>query len=1665
MTKPQSPSTPLMASLEVGAEALDVIMETKEDVAASQTDLAAGPASQEAAQLLLGISAAVDAHIPPILSPKPMVDSPIIRPASPPAVSTAYPQTPPDDGAPSPHSGPQQLPPLPVDVVLPPSSPAGRSSRRAAATINNAVAGPSRLTRPEDNGKRPAHWMGEDNDTIRCICGLTEDDGYSIQCETCYAWQHMLCFRITDQALAPEVWYCELCEPRPVDAEWARDFMSKRLDDLYNKQVEDVKTPAPEKKTKSKPRAKRSRMGSVMVGEMDPESGKDQQSGTGAMGPPISKPRKKVNTGKRTKQSTTESTPGPMPRDPIPPLNLEGYYRQAWKMEYIPVEEVVFRNDRSRRLYQQFRRDQTEEEDVATPRKRSTPNPTGLPSPTETGVVRLSPDRLLPRPNFGILAPPVPPIHLSGPPSELAHAWEVRPVENSDSFLPPRYEQSSYSTFDSLGTYARPTIYAVFADEELDMGAFVGDFTGEVVDPRTYRSDPINQYSGLGTTKPHVRSIGPPVNLIIDARSYGCDLRYIRSGCHPNVVLRPYLCRSVDKSSDDFDDLDHDDPADQEHTRLDLRFGIFAAKRVEHGEELVLPWEWDDKHLVHILHHLIIPAMTPDGNIAPPSYTIPQSRAVALGRQIEIVLTHLYSTFSSCACQIPGNCALAQLKYICESLRRDEYRPAEGIKEAANLGELIGKARMLRSWELEEEEARRRRFPEGFNLAFHLSRQVDREPMSNWESRTKEQSVKKSVEITPTATEVNDGNSSQSEDSDDSDRDEDMDIDDSPKRHRSSSPLSNTSQTSRHTSHLIESPLSHPQSRPESRNTSNMDDIEMETGSDSETTATEVLESEDDTDLEMFSGSEAEVQDEVKDFSQKKNQVVSPVKEVIKPVSTNSAASLEDQKPALPISILGEKDAVDSPQSARAMEDASLKDGEGKKDTGPVVRSKTRRMSSVSATDTNMRPTRGTRKTKTKGKINTKRNKNTKPVASSDSEDSTMDGVGVAPGPVIDFSDDPSGLTTSEGKANDDSTPLKPSYHGPIGAGQTIKDVEDLKPAKLGETEDAKQMEEDERKGESQVGKREEVPEPPLDPPKKISIIEYLKTHKIKKDTGPTHVNHISAQPSNLEENANRPAPPTPDASGIGGRRNFMDFLPSRPTFAQGSSTINTSFGQSTSNTPATPGNIKEGYFTSQPISHTAPNTPGPTSKSYVPRISSSFVPRQNSITMTNQIPLSFTPNTVPLNQFQPVSTNQPSQPLYIPPTQPNQMNNPPVQPTIARSPQSTFSTPRDLPGTPDKTPVELPPRVSSLIPKSPMRTSSGSSSLPPMPPLLDVRDPPPHRVGLENQTNRITEVSGPGSRRSVSDDQGSRSGDVSINKVPPTAPRGPKGPSKWPMSPRAGSIPPPTAPRGYVSLAPGPTAYSGGSGVPSGVPSGPRDMSGAIPSGSRDMSGASSFGPRDMSGSTSFGTRDISGSTSSGSREITGARDPSGFENGPNGSNGSVPSYPSGQNGGYASKSPELTMVEPRQVGYNGLAEGRMGLGEGRSERDERRFPIEPRSYGDGRGNSFEIRNGPSESGRYGSVESRNGQSEPGRYGSSEVRNGPSEPGRYPAEDRLEKNGIGNYTSSEYKNDKNILGYTEGRSFGPGERNLGGGYRRGSGFGFAPGSGSGYRGYRGRGR
>lgn len=88
--------------------------------------------------------------------------------------------------------------------------------------------------------------IGDEEDVIRCICGMYRDEGLMIQCERCLVWQHSEC--VQADASTPS-YHCEKCVPRDVDYEIPmneytehghRYYMTLSRDDLQLRQGDTV---------------------------------------------------------------------------------------------------------------------------------------------------------------------------------------------------------------------------------------------------------------------------------------------------------------------------------------------------------------------------------------------------------------------------------------------------------------------------------------------------------------------------------------------------------------------------------------------------------------------------------------------------------------------------------------------------------------------------------------------------------------------------------------------------------------------------------------------------------------------------------------------------------------------------------------------------------------------------------------------------------------------------------------------------------------------------------------------------------------------------------------------------------------------------------------------------------------------------------------------------------------------------------------------------------------------------------------------------------------------------------------------------------------------------------------------------------------------------------
>ncbi|KAG9086981.1 hypothetical protein FRC06_002788, partial [Ceratobasidium sp. 370] len=191
--------------------------------------------------------------------------------------------------------------------------------------------------------------------------------------------------------------------------------------------------------------------------------------------------------------------------------------------------------------------------------------------------------------------------------------------------------------------------YGVLATSQIPKGALVLEYRCALSDAHAYMSNKAHQYALLGTGTKYVRLVPAPLDICLDARVMGNEGRFVR-----------------------WDE-------DEEETR----FGIFALRELELGEEIVLGWEWSVEHVVHKLVR--------DPKLGP----LPEGDDVLNDsdtRRLWDILDLLRSLSLTCACKPDlSTCALSFGRMLVED--------TDAVGHASDLGPLVGHKRYENGFE------------------------------------------------------------------------------------------------------------------------------------------------------------------------------------------------------------------------------------------------------------------------------------------------------------------------------------------------------------------------------------------------------------------------------------------------------------------------------------------------------------------------------------------------------------------------------------------------------------------------------------------------------------------------------------------------------------------------------------------------------------------------------------------------------------------------------------------------------------------------------------------------------------------------------------------------------------------------------------------------------
>ncbi|KAF9408739.1 hypothetical protein BGZ94_002210, partial [Podila epigama] len=469
--------------------------------------------------------------------------------------------------------------------------------------------------------------IDEDAGIIRCICGYTEDDGFTIQCERCFVWQHAVCVGIV-QSNVPDRYLCELCSPRTVDRKRASEIQRRRFGVLDRRRE---KTPPPttrRKQTgKNSSRSHGASSSSAAAASSLPSSSV-QASSSSSQAQHHLQSSSTATTGTTTGTSTTQALNNsasssqfshqPSSSSPSTSSRQKGHSSQqsnsnhrasfaatsrnededfdmdsdnsqedlldSYQFEFSSVDMNIVTSkavhDLFRQIIAQFRQAQSRKRSLSITSGVKLQELVAAPTPVSYAASDSDRDSIVsgsipgsPVINSTALEAVQPPPGAPPPGTDISNVVSME----RESLARPLMKVTVKHILSSSKPHHSPAPqYGLFAESNISAGRFMMEFKGEVSLKSAYKSDPINQYSIIATPKPFVL-FHPHLNLVVDARRSGNDARFARRSCFPNTEVKSIVVPGV-----------------QDQT---VHLGLFAKTPIGKGQEITLDWDWKRDHL------------------------------------------------------------------------------------------------------------------------------------------------------------------------------------------------------------------------------------------------------------------------------------------------------------------------------------------------------------------------------------------------------------------------------------------------------------------------------------------------------------------------------------------------------------------------------------------------------------------------------------------------------------------------------------------------------------------------------------------------------------------------------------------------------------------------------------------------------------------------------------------------------------------------------------------------------------------------------------------------------------------------------------------------------------------------------------------------------------
>ncbi|KAI9308207.1 hypothetical protein BJ944DRAFT_117527 [Cunninghamella echinulata] len=504
----------------------------------------------------------------------------------------------------------------------------------------------------------------EENGTIECICGNDEDDGFTIQCECCYTWQHGKCVRIKPDKV-PIHYACYRCSKRNRLKKEAQHSLKE--DSLRNNDHEQqilhsfttTMTNKNEKKGLKKFYGNQSRdifsNNSSHIPTHIKYNKSQQTTSTFTNKHIIHHYENSINQYSNKSIQKSKSNPsydhhhhhtiGKNEHDNASIVNTHFYSDDDGNDD--DYDKLVKPFDYSTTSSTSSSFSSSSPTLSSSSLSSSTSSPFTTTSITATTSkkhkhhTRASSPNKFERVNRNIIKHKIVKTIMQ----EAYDKWKLSKNNNNgkmvsldaSSLIPTIPKASARPLWKSLtGSYTKEDIAirkGLFADIHIPKDRFILEINGEIMVKSNYKSKPYSIYQTLHTPEDRI-FFYPGLDLMIDTTYCGNDSRLVRRSCYPNATVKPIILSHNSKDTT-------------------IHLGLFATELIQKSEELCIAWQWQRDSFIWKLYK-----DWKNGS----DCLLTDQHLLQQQQQVDQLLTLLKQQFEDCACEDKSECFIDYLK-------------------------------------------------------------------------------------------------------------------------------------------------------------------------------------------------------------------------------------------------------------------------------------------------------------------------------------------------------------------------------------------------------------------------------------------------------------------------------------------------------------------------------------------------------------------------------------------------------------------------------------------------------------------------------------------------------------------------------------------------------------------------------------------------------------------------------------------------------------------------------------------------------------------------------------------------------------------------------------------------------------------------------------------